>query len=186
MGELPVGRSTLTRAFLHVGVDYTAAMQIRSSRLRKAPIEKGYIALFVCFATKAVHLELVSDQSSDAFLAALPRFIARRGLCTDMYSDNGTNFVGASNQLERDLILARNQELAAHVANKGINWHFIPVNSPHQGGLWERNIGCMKTHLKKVLGTTQLTFEEFGTVLCQIEACLNSRPISPLTRQKTR
>ncbi len=71
--------------------------------------------------------------------------------------------------------------MANYVINKGIDWHFIPVNSPHQGGIWERNIGCMKTHLKKVLGCTKLTFEELGTVLCQIEACLNSRPISPLT-----
>lgn len=118
MGDLPEDRVKLSsRAFLHTGVDYTGAVEVRSSKLRKASIEVGYIALFICFATKAVHLELVSDQTSDAFLAALQRFIARRGLCTDMYSDNGKNFVGATTKLERDLFLVRNQELANYVAH---------------------------------------------------------------------
>lgn len=184
MGDLPKERLKLERSFKVVGVDYCGPIEVRTSRLRNAKIVKGYIALFICFGTKAVHLELVSEMTTAAFTAALNRFIARRGLCSRIYSDNGSNFVGASRILvdqERQFLHERNKELAITATTRGIEWHFIPPGAPNFGGLWERGVRSMKDHLKRTLKLCRLTYEEYGTVLCQIEACLNSRPLSPLT-----
>ncbi|KAB0790431.1 hypothetical protein PPYR_15201 [Photinus pyralis] len=63
----------------------------------------------------------------------------------------------------------------------GTTWHFIPAHSPHFGGLWEAGIKSVKSHLRRVLGTSLLTYEEFSTLLSQIEATINSRPLSPLS-----
>lgn len=129
---------------------------------------KGYIALFICMATRAMHLEAVSEMSTKGFLAAFKRFVARRGRCAQLFSDNGTNFVGAARELlhlfneERSGI---NPELAEELANNSTEWHFIPPQSPNFGGLWEAGIKSTKYHLKRVIGNSTLTFEEMATVL---------------------
>ena len=73
---------------------------VKSSLQSKAPITKGYICIFVCFATKAIHIKLASDLSTECFLNALRRFCSRRGICSEIYSDNATNFVGANRKLQ--------------------------------------------------------------------------------------
>lgn len=100
MGNLPLVRLNVTRPFKHSGVDYAGPISIKTSSLRSAAVSKGYICLFVCMVTKAIHLEAVSDLTTKAFLAAFRRFVSRRGTCTDLYSDCGTNFVGASKELK--------------------------------------------------------------------------------------
>ena len=136
----------------------------------------------LCFTTKAQHLELVSDLTTEAFLACFRRFISRRGLPTDVFSDNGSNFVGASNDLA-DLYAFFSQSkfhssFSHFLSSIKISWHFNP---PHFGGLWEATIKSMKFHLKRVVGAQKLTFEELTSILCQIEACMNSRPITNVT-----
>lgn len=100
VGELPRHRVTQHRAFLHVGVDYAGPILAKPIKGRGYNHRKCYIAVFVCFSTKAIHIELVPDYTSDSFIAALKRLVARRGLCSDLYSDCGTNFVGANNQFK--------------------------------------------------------------------------------------
>lgn len=95
LGSLPSGRVAISRPFHHCGVDYAGPLLIREGKRRNARNSKAYMSVFVCFATKAVHLELVSDLTSDAFIAAFRRFVSRRGKPVCMYSDNGTTFVGA-------------------------------------------------------------------------------------------
>lgn len=95
MGNLSAARTTPSRPFLHSGLDYAGPFQVRTSKGRGHKSHKSYPALFVCSSTRAIHLELVSDYSSEAFLAAFRRFVSRRGLPSDLYSDNGTTFVGA-------------------------------------------------------------------------------------------
>ncbi|XP_014487250.1 PREDICTED: uncharacterized protein LOC106751021, partial [Dinoponera quadriceps] len=101
MGDLPSVRVTApARSFLHCGLDYAGPVSIRVSSGRGIKSRKAYIALFICLATQAIHLELVSDYSTPAFLNAYSRFCARRGLPLSIYSDNGTTFVGADRALE--------------------------------------------------------------------------------------
>jgi hypothetical protein len=181
MGALPQTRVTPARAFIHSGVDYAGPIQLRTSKGRGHHSYKGYICLFICMVTKAIHLEVVSELTSRGFLEAFKRFIARRGRCLEIYSDNGTNFVGAAKELkvlfnaERSSVIP---EIVETLASSGTAWHFIPPKSPNFGGLWEAGIKSTKYHIKRVIGDSTLTYEEMSTLLSQIEACLNSRPIS--------
>ena len=146
---------------------------------------KAYLALFVCLATKAVHLEIVSDLTTEAFLAALKRFISRRGLPTEIHTDNGTNFRGAKNDLA-DLYrfladTTSTSTISSYLLTQRITWHCIPERAPHFGGLWEAAVKSTKFHLKRVIGAQRLDYEEFSTVATQVESCLNSRPLISTT-----
>lgn len=99
MGVLPAQRVKPSRPFVVSGIDYAGPVLIRESRGRGKRLIKVYFAVFVCFSIKAVHIELVADLSTQEFLGALRRFIGRRGHPSDLYSDNGTNFIGANNEL---------------------------------------------------------------------------------------
>ncbi|GBN42555.1 hypothetical protein AVEN_69906-1 [Araneus ventricosus] len=132
MGELPKSTVCPSSVFHRTGLDFAGPFLIRSSKGRGSRNTKCYICVFVCFATKAVHLEVVSDLTSRTFIACLKRFVARRA-------------------------------------------------SPHFGGLWESVVKSFKFHLKRVIGTASVTFEELATITSQIEACLNSRPLSGIS-----
>lgn len=180
MGNLPEYRVKMSRPFSRCGVDYAGPISLRVSKGRGCRSYKGYICLFICMATRAIHLEVVSDMTTEGFLSAFKRFVARRGHCSEVFSDNGTNFVGASKELKR-LFQADTSsvmdEIAECLAYRGTKWSFIPPHSPNFGGLWEAGVKSTKFHLRRVLDGTTLTYEELATVLTQIEACLNSRPL---------
>ncbi|XP_058837430.1 uncharacterized protein LOC131693535 [Topomyia yanbarensis] len=183
MGDLPASRVTVSRPFSRSGVDYFGPVYIRPVPRRAAV--KAYVAIFICLCTKAVHLELVTDLSTNRFLQALRRFVSRRGRCTDMYSDNGTNFVGARNQLQEFLKMLKNRDhydaVSKECAKEGIQWHFNPPSAPHFGGLWEAAVRSAKHHLLRVVGETPVSPEDFVTLLAQVEGCLNSRPLTPMS-----
>ncbi|XP_011883895.1 PREDICTED: uncharacterized protein LOC105571038 [Vollenhovia emeryi] len=183
MGNLPSVRvSTPSRSFAHCGVDYAGPLNVRASAGRGIKSLKAYVALFICLSSRAIHLELVGDYSTAAFLSAFNRFCSRRGLPQSMFSDNGTTFVGADRELASAYRSAlQDPAFLNHTANDNIAWHFIPPSAPHFGGLWEAGVKSVKHHLHRVLGSHTLSFEEMTTLLCQIEACLNSRPIAPLS-----
>lgn len=184
LGQLPQERVTPGSVFEKVGVDYAGPLQVKYGVVRKPVTVKAYICIFVSLAVKAVHLEAVSDLTSEAFIAALRRFVARRGSPTLIWSDNGTNFVGANRELKEMYNFLSQQEAARAITDVctslGIEWRFIPEHAPHFGGLWEAAVKSTKTHLRRVVGEVKLTFEELSTVLAQIEACLNSRPLVPV------
>ncbi|XP_076660452.1 uncharacterized protein LOC143363803 [Halictus rubicundus] len=183
MGNLPTQRVTPSRPFQHVGLDYAGPFQLKTTPGRGHKATKGYVAVFICFSTRAVHIEAVSDYSTAAFLAAFRRFTGRRGTCSSLTSDCGTNFVGADRELRR-LFTASTREAASigrQLAKDGVTWKFIPPGAPHFGGLWEAAVRSLKHHLRRVVADDPLTYEEFSTLLCQVEACLNSRPLQALT-----
>ncbi|GFV68853.1 integrase catalytic domain-containing protein [Trichonephila clavipes] len=131
----------------------------------------------------AVHLDIVTDLTSNAFIATLKRFIFRRGKCAKLYSDNATNFVGANIELKKmfNLVCKPDEALASYMASEGIDWKFLPPRAPNFGGLWEAGVKSFKFYLKRVVGNIRLTYEEFLTVIIQIEGMLNSRPLVPLS-----
>jgi hypothetical protein len=186
MGDLPEPRVNFSRPFSTTGMDFCGPFTSKSDNLRSSKCFKTYVCVFICFVTKAVHLEVVSDFSTPAFLAALTRFVSRRGLPSRLYSDCGTNFVGADTHIKRTINNffqdSTNQDiLSDYATTKGFEFCFIPPAAPHQGGLWESAVKSFKHHLIRVIGTEVLTVEEFFTVSTKIEAILNSRPITPLS-----
>lgn len=187
MGELPSDRVVPAPPFSHSGVDYAGPFSIRLTKTRGRGTMKGYVCLFVCLCTRAIHLELAEDYSSAAFIAAFHRFTARRGHCSKLYSDQGTNFVGADAELR--LMFERKSPFALEVqeafGHQGTEWKFNPPGAPHFGGIWEAGVKSTKHHLCRVVGDTVLTFSEMATLLCRIEACLNSRPLLPLSDDPT-
>ncbi|XP_045535974.1 uncharacterized protein LOC123721391 isoform X1 [Papilio machaon] len=105
-----------------------------------------------------------------------------RGKPKSITSDNGTNFVGTSNELAQFLVQS---DLEGHMAQEGIEFKFVPAYTPHFNGLAERAVRSTKHHLKRLLQTTHLTYEEMATLLTQIEAVLNSRPLIPFSTDPT-
>ncbi len=150
-------------------------------------LDSSGICVFVALSLKAVHLELVSDLTSDAFIACLRRFISRRGKPSCIWSDHGSNFVGADRELSEMVGFLKQQKANGDISDfcsaQSITWSFIPEHAPHFGGLWESTVKSMKTHLKWIVGTVKLSFEELSTILTQVEACLNSRPLVPLPNE---
>ncbi|XP_049286170.1 uncharacterized protein LOC125765271 [Anopheles funestus] len=183
MGDLPSYRVQRAPVFANTGVDYAGPFLIKSSTTRKPQITKAYVCLFVCLQTRAVHVELVSDLTTDAFLASLRRFTSRRGYPKTIRSDNATNFAGAKTELHELWRMFQNEcatkKITDYCTDKGIDWSFIPPRSPHFGGIWEAGVKQVKHHLKRIVGERKLTYEELYTTLTQIEAVLNSRPLIP-------
>ncbi|XP_062141879.1 uncharacterized protein LOC133849814 [Drosophila sulfurigaster albostrigata] len=131
--------------------------------------------------TKAIHLEATTDLTAEKFLEAFSRFVARRGCPLHMYSDNGKTFVGASSILSKEFVESTRNLIVTTHSHQGLAWHFNPPGAPHMGGLWEAGVKSFKTHFYKTVSSVKHTFEELSTLLSKIEACLNSRPLTPMS-----
>ena len=126
-------------------------------------------------STRAIHLELVESLEVEAFLRAFRRFTARRGLPSLLLSDNAKSFKSASKEVK---CLMRSPRLGETLVRKGVKWQFIVDRSPWQGGAWERLIRSVKRCLKKVIGRAYLMQIELSTILAEVEAVINCRPIT--------
>ena len=184
MGQLPAHRVMPHFPFQMTGVDYAGPLTIKKGHTRKPVLIKTYLAIFICFSSKAVHIEVIEDLSTEDFLAGLKRFIARRGLPLEIHSDNGKNFIGARNYLYQLYRFLQTSEAQSSISNyllsNRIQWNCIPERSPHFGCLWEAAVKATKYHLRRITGSIQFTLSELNTVTCQIEACLNSHPLTAL------
>ena len=142
---------------------------------------KRYGCLYTCFTTRAVHLEMLNSLETDSFLNSFRRFVARRGLPTKVWTDNGTNFVGAKTELYKGLKELDKTKIYNYCTKHEIEWNFISPSAPHKGGIWERLIQTVKRVLMAVFRTGRLTDEILSTVLCEVENMVNSRPMTKLS-----
>jgi len=182
LGLLPSSRTKPAPPFTETGLDFAGPFYVRRGHVRRPVLDKAYVCTFVCSTTKAVHLELCSDLSTDEFLAALKRFCGRRGTPVTIRFDNGSNFVGAYHHLQeiRSLLSRSSNSLSRFSGENSITWKFSLPRTPHMGGLWEATVKMMKTLLHKILASHLLQFHELYIALTEVEATLNSRPLTPL------
>lgn len=164
---LPTNRTDTGKPFEVSGVDLAGPLLLRNG-------DKVWIVLYTCAVYRAVHLELVNGLSTREFLLSFRRFIARRGRVSTIYSDNGTNFIGARNLFKR----INWEEVKSYATIREINWILIPPGSPWWGGWYERMVRMVKELLRRVLGNASLSFIELETFLVECEAIINSRPLS--------
>ena len=176
MGDLPTERVGSSIAFTHTGLDYCGHFSTKDS---SGNLQKTYVALFVCFSTKAVHMETVTTLTKEDCMDAIKRFTTRRGLPENIHSDNSRTFIGTRGEIEfRKLLMDREfKELVdAFTTGHQMNWLTIPPRTPHFGGLWEAAIKSMKRQFYRTVGTTKMSFGNFKTL------SLKLRPSSILAR----
>ncbi|KHJ92975.1 integrase core domain protein [Oesophagostomum dentatum] len=175
MPPLPKDRVHATRPFENVGCDFMGPF---TSNI----LEKMYVCLYTCLATRAVHLEVVENLSAGAFLNCFVRFISRRGVPKIVRSDCGTNFKLGETIIENmfEKTNENNQSLMSYCASERIKWIFNPPGSPWMGGTWERLVGLTKKAFHKSIGRKRLSFADMCTAITRIEAIINTRPLTKL------
>jgi hypothetical protein len=177
MAPLPPERLTpFQRPFTDVALDYFGPLTVVIGRRT----EKRYVCLFTCMATRAVHLEVVSSLDVDSFLLGFRRFVARRGKPKTVFSDNGTNLVAGEKEMREQLENWNREKLEKDHTDLGITWKFSPPSGPHFGGVWERIVRSCKTPLRLVLQNRTVSDEVLQTVITEVEALLNGRPLTHL------
>lgn len=170
---LPLDRIKNTVAFDITGVDLAGPLYLRDGG-------KAWIVLYTCAVYRAVHLEVVTTLSTPGFISSFRRFVARRGRPSKVYSDNGLNFVGCANlfkEVDWDAV-------QSYAAVSKISWVFNPPTAAWWGGFWERLIGVMKPLIRRILGKKSVDLEELQTLLCDVEATLNQRPLTYASDRK--
>lgn len=136
---------------------------------------KVYIIIFTCTVTRVVHLEIAKDTSYESFLQAFWCFVARKGMCSVIYSDNVKAFKKANKGLNLRMTL-QSETMRSFIANHHIKWKFIPGNAPWWGGYYEQLICGFKSFLRKMIGRRLLHIDEMHTLVCEVESVINNWP----------
>ena len=171
---LPTLRVKEVKPFVHTGVDFAGPLFVKTSNSS----DKVWVCLFTCCIVRAVHLEVVPDLTTEAFLRCMKRFIARRGMPHRMLSDNGRNFEAAASQIKA---IVSHPEVKSYLAGIGVQWTFNLPKAPWWGGVFERMVKAVKRCLRKSIGRAKLSLDELTTALVEVEAVLNSRPLTYLS-----
>ena len=170
----PAERTEEATPFSHTGLDYFGPVYVKSDNQPA----KAWVCLFTCLKIRAVHLEYVPDMTTSEFLGAFHHFISHQGCPTWIFSDNATQFKAANavfQHIWRDY--QSDAYVSAYCLENGIKWKFIISLSPWQGGVYERMVGTVKSSLKKALGRRLLYPVQLQTLLCKVEAVVNSHPL---------
>ena len=169
MADLPTERLLAQNPpFFHTGIDCFGPIMVKRGRHDV----KRYGCIFTCFSSRAIHLEMLDSLDTESFINAFRRFVARRSCPSHVWSDNGTNFIGAKN-----VMFNVNKVHDFSIAN-GVEWHFQPPLASHMCGVWERLIKTVKRVLAAVIPCARLSDESLRTVLCEVEFIVNSRPLT--------
>ncbi|XP_055614998.1 uncharacterized protein LOC129761304 [Toxorhynchites rutilus septentrionalis] len=174
MAPLPDARlCPFVRPFSYVGLDYFGPLQVKVGR----SLVKRWVALFTCLTIRAVHLEIVHSLSTNSCKMAIRRFLVRLGSPLEIWSDNGTNFQGASRELKKHLEQI-DQQLSTVFTNTNTKSIFNPPAAPHMGGSWERLVRSIKTAFAGLSTTRNPDDETLLTLLIEAEGVVNSRPLT--------
>jgi hypothetical protein len=181
MADLPKCRITPEPPFTYCAVDLFGPFLIKEKRKEL----KRYGVIFTCLSSRAVHIETTTSLETDTFINAMRRFVARRGPVREIYSDQGTNLMGAERELKQEVQNLDNDKLQNHLSTKCnadwvIKWKRNPPTASHMGGSWERQIRTVRSILKSLLHENGHTLddESLRTLLTEVESIINSRPLT--------
>ena len=178
MSALPAFRTTACElCFTYTGVDYFGSLNVKKGR----SVIKRWRAIFTCINSRAIHFELATSLEADCFINVFRRFVNRRGPPKFMYSDNGTNFVGAEREIRQAIKNWNQYQIRDELLQRGSKWVFQPPKASHASGVWERLIRSTRTALKAMLGESLVEEDVLATVLTEVEATLNSRPLCAIS-----
>jgi hypothetical protein len=178
MADLPSDRVTPTsRPFEHTGVDYFGHFEVKRGR----SVVKWYGCVFTCLTTRAIHIEVAHSLDVNSFIQALQRFIARRGKPSLIRSDNGTNFVGARNEMKVALDKWNQSTIDEFLKQRHVQWQFNPPAASHMGGVWERQVRTIRHILWALCREQAMDEEGLPTLMCMVESIVNSRPITAVS-----
>ena len=167
MANLPKARVTPSEPpFTRVGVDYFGPFTVKRARSDV----KRYGCIFTCLAIRAIHIEVAHSLSTASFISAMERFMARRGEPKEVFSDNGTNFVGAQQELRRAIGDWNQNQIHEHLLKKEVSWKFNPPGASHMGGVWERQIRTIRSVLAGVMKQQDMDDETLVTFLTMLRA----------------
>ena len=178
MADLPVERVTPDRPpFTFVGVDCFGPYEVKRGR----SLVKRYGVLFTCLAVRAIHIEVAHSLDTSSFISSLRRFISRRGEPEVMRSDNGGNFVAGNKELKEAVANWNQKAIHESLLQRGVKWIFNPPSGSHFGGVWERCIRTVRKVIGAVLKQQTLDDEGLSTLMCEVEAIVNGRPITKVS-----
>ena len=185
MSDLPVERISTDPPFTYVGLDVFGPWSVMARRTRGGHAKsKRWAMLFTCMSVRAIHIEIIDEMDASTTINALRRFFAVRGPAKKLKSDNGTNFVGACNELSQLMSETDLNQVREFLIGEGCTWEFNPPHSSHMGGVWERMIGVVRRVLDSMfrdLGPTQLTHDVLTTLMAEVSAIVNARPLVPVS-----
>ena len=176
MSSLPIERLKPCPAFTHVGIDYFGRFNIKGE-VQKRVAGKCFGVLLACMTSRAIHLDIASNYSTDEFLHVLRRFASFRGWPRKIFSDRGTQLVGASNELKAMISKMGWNNVEKQSLLKGTEWQFSPADAPWYNGPMEALVKCTKRALHAAIGENTLRFSEFQTVMYEVAQLVNQRPI---------
>lgn len=176
MSDLPVERLQPSPPFSTVGVDFFGPFTIRGE-VQKRVRGKCYGVIFVCFTSRAVHVDVSKDYSTDRFLQVLRRFASIRGWPSKLYSDCGTQLVAASKELKEAITGLDWDALRRYGVQHRIEWNFAPADAPWMNGVTEALVKSAKKALNGAIGDQVMDFSELQTVMFEAAQIVNQRPI---------
>ena len=183
MADLPKSRVEPAPPFTYCGVDFFGPWHVQRGR----SVVKRYGALFTCFASRAVHIEVADSLETDSFIQALRRFICRRGPVREIRCDRGTNFIGAEAELKKAIDEIDDQKVKAELLKAKIDWIKNPASASNFGGVWERQIRSIRNVMSGLIREhgNRLDEESLRTFLCEAESTVNNRPLTIETLQRS-
>lgn len=183
MGDLPPERLQVCPPFTYVGLDVFGPWLVAARRTRGGQTEnKRWVIMFSCMSSRAVHVELIESMDASSCINALRRFFAIRGPAKKLWSDCGTNFIGASKELRMDSS-QQDPSFQRYLSEQGCVWEFNPPHASHMGGCWERMIGTARRILDSIMLqlNTRLTHKVLSTLMAEVTAIMNARPLVPVS-----